>query len=89
MSVFIVTYDLNEEANRPPLLDDLKKIYPTWAKLSESSYAVETSKTPRQVYDSLEKHIDDNDNLYVVTLSKPFYGRGPKIVNDWLSNNLP
>lgn len=88
MATLIVTYDLNQESNRPPLLSDLKKQYPIWARLSESSYAISTSKTPKQVFGDLNKHLDENDNLYVITLSRPYWGRGPKDVNDWLSNNL-
>lgn len=89
MPCSIVTYDLNEETRRPPLLQDLKKLYPTWAKLSESSYAILSSDTPSDVYNALKKHIDKNDNMYVITLSKPYAGRGPKDVNDWLEDNLP
>lgn len=89
MSTLIVTYDLNKETKRPPLLADLKKLYPSWARLSESSYAISTSSTPKQVFDSLKKHLDDNDNLYVITLTHPYWGHGSQDVNDWLANNLP
>jgi len=89
MACYIVTYDLNEERRRPPLLADLKRFYPLWAKLSESSYSIDTHDAPSDVFRSLEKHIDKNDNLYVISLSKPYAGRGPKEVNDWLENNLP
>ncbi|MBC7279836.1 hypothetical protein [Hoeflea sp.] len=87
MAVYIVTYDLNRETSRPPILKDIKE-YP-WAKLSESSYAIETSETPSQVFNRLKEHIDDNDNLYVITLKRPYAGRGPKEVNDWLEPRLP
>jgi hypothetical protein len=32
--------------------------------------------------------IDENDNLYIITLKKPWTGFGPKDVNKWLENNL-
>jgi len=86
MAVYIVTYDLNKETKRPDILSDIKKT--SWAKLSESSYAISTTETPTEVYNRLSKHIDNNDNLYVITLKKPYYGKGPKDVNDWLANNL-
>lgn len=87
MATYIITYDLNKEASRPNIVGDIKK-HDSWAKLSESSYAVSTSRTPKQIYDALAKHLDNNDNLYVITLSAPYYGRGPKEVNDWLANHL-
>lgn len=87
MASLIITYDLNKETKRPDILKDIKA-YESWAKLSESSYAVTTSKTPKQVYDQLSKHLDGNDNCYVISLRKPFYGQGPQDVNDWLLENL-
>lgn len=89
MAVLLVTYDLNKETTRPPLLKDLKETYPTWARLSESSYAIETSSTPSQVYNRLKRHIDDNDNIIVVHLRRPHDGWASKKVHDWLSQKLP
>jgi CRISPR/Cas system-associated endoribonuclease Cas2 len=83
LAIYIVTYDLNKETKRPDILEDIKTT--PWAKLSESSYAIDTTETPQQVFDRLEEHLDDNDNLYVILLSQPYYGRGPQAVNDWLA----
>ena len=88
MPVLLVTYDLNKETKRPPLLKDLKETYPTWAKLSESSYAISTNSTPQQVYDRLKKHIDDNDRIVIITLKKPYQGWTGKKVHEWLEQNL-
>lgn len=88
MGCYIVTYDLNKETKRPDILKDIKS-YGTWAKLSESSYAIVTSSGAKAVYDKLSKHLDGNDNCYIISLSEPFYGQGPEKVNEWLANNLP
>ena len=88
MACYIVTYDLNKETKRPDILSDIKS-YGSWAKLSESSYAIVTSSSPKAVYDKLSKHLDGNDNCYIISLSKPYWGQGPKDVNDWLDKNLP
>lgn len=88
MSVFIVTYDLNRETVRPPLLKKLKDTYPNWAKLSESSYAVSTSSTAQQIHDTVRPLLDSNDNIYVISLRKPYAGFGPPEVNRWLEANL-
>ncbi len=87
MPLCIITYDLNKESKRPDILADIRK--GTWAKLSESSYAVLTPETPKQVYDRLAKHLDGNDTLYVITLNRPYYGQGSAEVNDWLEKHLP
>ncbi len=87
MATYIVTYDLNKETKRPNIVGSIHD-FPSWAKLSESSYAISTNQTPRQVYDDLLKHLDSNDQLYVITLRQPYYGQGSKEVNKWLANNL-
>jgi len=87
MTAYIITYDLNKESTRPPIVKNIKS-YDNWAILSESSYAINTNQTPKQVFDFLAKHLDGNDNLYVIKLTKPYYGQGPEKVNKWLESNL-
>jgi hypothetical protein len=60
-----------------------------WARLSESSYAIGTEKTPQQLFDYLKPGLDSNDQLYIVTITKPYIGVGTEEVNSWLENNLP
>ncbi|RGP41674.1 hypothetical protein BPTFM16_01981 [Altererythrobacter insulae] len=86
MAVYLVTYDLNKETTRPPIV---KLIRETWnyARLSESSYAVEANSVDA-VYDTLRPMIDDNDNLFVIPLRKPYRGWGAKEVHDWLASRL-
>jgi len=86
MATYVVAYDLNRETKRPPIVDEVKKT--DWARLSESSYAISTFETSTQVYNRFKKHLDDNDNLYVITLSRPWYGWGPKDVIQWLTDKL-
>ncbi len=87
MAVLLVTYDLKKPGQ--DYTDFLKLIrqYP-YARLSESSYAVETNETPVQVYNKLIPHMDKNDQIYVVTLRSPYWGLGPQDVNNWMSQRL-
>ena len=87
MATLLVTYDLNRPGKD---YDDLLKKIKSygWARLSESSYAISTTSDPQTVYNSLKPFLDPNDNLYVITLKKPYTGFGPKDVNDWLERNL-
>ncbi|WP_324007415.1 hypothetical protein [Aeromonas dhakensis] len=88
MAVLLVTYDLNKPGKD---YNDLLKIIKSyaWARLSESSYAIKTDQSPQQVFDKLKPFLDQNDNLYVINLKKPYAGFGPKDVNEWLDNSLP
>lgn len=87
MGTLLVTYDLNKPGK--DYADLLKKIKTySWARLSESSYAISTPSDPQTVFNDLKPYLDANDNLYVVTLNKPYTGYGPKDVNEWLERNL-
>lgn len=84
-----MTYDLFASGqNYSGLLDKIKESN-LWARLSESSYAVGTEKSPQQLLDILKASIDDNDRLYIVTISKPYTGWGDQEIFDWLDKNLP
>jgi hypothetical protein len=88
MSILLITYDLHKPGQ--DYTDLLAKIKSggNWARLSESSYAVRTAYSPEQVYNQLKPYLDANDNLYVITLTRPYYGQGPTDVNSWLAQNL-
>lgn len=88
MAVYLVTYDLHQPGtNYADVLEQIKKS-PGWCQLSESSYAISTSETVGAAYKRIHAKVDDNDTLYVINLRKPYSGRGPKKVNDWLDQHL-
>ncbi len=87
MAVLLVTYDLKKPGqDYSALLDEIKSY--SWARLSESSYAIKTTETPDTVFDKLRPHVDQNDYIYVITLNNPRRGYGPEKVNEWLEENL-
>jgi hypothetical protein len=87
MSVKLVTYDLDKPGqDYTDLLKEIKKF--SWARLSESSYAIETDLTPNQLYTRFKPYVDGNDTIYVITLTAPYFGWGPKEVNEWLDRHL-
>jgi len=86
MAVYLVTYDLNKEKVRPPIVEKIREF--SYARLSESSYAIRTDLSVDQVYAIFDKFKDGNDSLYVITLSQPYRGFGDEIVNDWIQSNI-
>ena len=87
MAVLAVTYDLNKPGQ--DYTDLLKTIrsYP-YAQLSKSSYANLTTEAPQAVYLKISPCLDKNDNLFVITLSRPYSGHGPQMVDNWLAASL-
>lgn len=87
MAVYLITYDLNRESIRPNITKVIKS-FPEWARLSESSYAVSTLLSIDDVYRKIKPLIDSNDNVYVISLHRPYTGFGPPVVNEWLETRL-
>lgn len=92
MTIYLVAYDLNQERDgwqndRAALLAHIKTTW-SWAKLSESSYAIESAQDPHTILGTLRGFIDANDAIFVITLSKKWDGFGPKDVIDWLTAKL-
>lgn len=88
MPVRLITYDLNKPGqNHTKVLEKIKS-YGSWARLSESSYAVETNDTPSTIYAAFNQLLDQNDTFLVITLTSPWTGKASKEVIDWLSSLL-
>jgi hypothetical protein len=90
MAVRIVTYDLNQEKKKRgdyAGLIDLIKSY-AWARLSESSYAIETDQGAETLFAQFSAYLDPNDFLLVLTLDRPWWGTQRQDVKDWLHQRL-
>jgi hypothetical protein len=87
MPLLLVAFDLNKpEQDHSNLLDEIMSY--SNVRLSESSYAIITDKTPKTVSGEFKKFINKNDNLYIITLKRPYDGYGQNLVNDWLKKEL-
>lgn len=90
MAIRLITYDLDKETTSEDYKSVLSYIKShAWAQLSESSYAIETEKRPKTIYDELEGFLDKGDHLLVMTLTTPYHGYHGKKVVDWLAEKLP
>lgn len=76
MPLVLVTYDPDKEptSNEYQGVMGVIKSEKDWARLSESSHAMNTQMTPLQVYEKITPHLDKNDSLLVITLRRPHCG---------------
>ena len=87
MPLLLVAYDPdNIEQDHSKLLDRIE-IY-SHVRLTRHSYAIITDKTPETVCGELNKYLEKNDNVYVITLKRPYDGCKPSLTNDWLYKEL-
>ncbi|MGD1044922.1 MAG: hypothetical protein ABR936_06290 [Bacteroidota bacterium] len=87
MPLLLVTFDPDKSGqDYSNLLDEIMSY--SNVRLSDSSYAIITDKTPDVVCEELKKQITANDNLYIINLKRPYAGVGSKLVTDWLKKEL-
>lgn len=87
--VYIVTYDLkapNRDYNG--LYEELKKS-PKWWHYLQSSWLIQTSETPDQIWNRIHMHIDANDYALIIEVRDNCQGWLPKDAWDWIHTNVP
>jgi hypothetical protein len=87
MIALLVTCDLKKPGQDYSDYNNVIKSY-SWAKLSESSYAMSTIESPTAVYNKLAPHADNDNQAYIIPLSRQYCDFGPKDENDWVDRNL-
>ncbi|MCK4822773.1 hypothetical protein KA005_43820 [bacterium] len=88
MKVFLVSYDLKKPGrNYTELYEALKKAH-TWWHYLDSCWLLKTSLSARQLFDSLKPHIDGNDFLLIIEVTKNYTGWLPQKAWDWMDQNI-
>ncbi len=88
MACYIVNYDLRKPGRDYTDLYDKIKSYSTWAHITESMWAVVSSKTAHEIYDDLAQVIDSNDALFVVRSGREATWHNVLCPSQWLKDNL-
>lgn len=88
MNTYIISYDLNEKQNYDGLYNKIKD-YKTWAKITESTWAIKTNNSAVEVRDSLKQVIKDDDNrLFVIKSGLEAAWSNVIGKNEWFQKNL-
>lgn len=88
MSVYCVSYDLNKAGqNYNALYDELKKS-PGWCHPLDSTWLISTRETAQQLSDRLRNHLDNNDTLLVIGVTKEYSGWLPQATWDWMRQHI-
>lgn len=88
MKCFIITYDLRKPGRDYNSLYEALKSFGTWGKINESTWAIVSSLTSRQIYDFLSKHIDANDRIFIIKSGKEATWLNAIASTDWLKKHL-
>jgi hypothetical protein len=87
MTCYIISYDLRGERDYEPLYEAIRS-YKTWAHITESTWAIVTTKTAVQVRDHLSSVMDQDDRLFVVKSGVEAAWIKVICKSEWLKGNL-
>ena len=88
MSSKIIEYDLRHPGRNYDALYNAIKNYGTWARITESTWFINTTETCVQVRDKLSKQMDSNDRIFVGELSGVAAWKNTICESRYLKNNL-
>ncbi|MFL6646958.1 MAG: hypothetical protein ACJ8LN_04200 [Sulfurifustis sp.] len=88
MAVLLVLYETKDDENRKKMMHALKARHPNSIELTKTACAVHTRLLPVRIFDQLKEYLRSDDRLYVIPLSQPYVGYGPRETTQWLSDYL-
>ena len=87
MTCYIISYDLVKERDYEKLYGAIKS-YDNWARITESTWAIITNKSAKEVRDNLVKSLDGDDKLIVIKSGEEAAWKNASCSNEWLKKNL-
>ncbi len=87
MPAYIISYDLRKQRNYDALYEVIRS-YGTYAKITESTWAIVTSDSAKQIRDNLFNVTDNDDRLFVIKSGIEAAWRNVISTNEWLKENL-
>ncbi len=85
---YIVIYDLRAPGRNYESLYRAIKNYGTWGKISESAWAIVSSKNSVEIRNDLMKYLDRNDRLMIIKSGQDAAWVNAMASKDWLQANL-
>ena len=89
METYIISYDLNSaEPSDYTKLSNCIKSFGVWAHITESTWAINTDKTAKEIRDEISNFMPEGSRLFVVRSGLSSAWRNVICSNDWLKKYL-
>lgn len=84
----IVSYDLCESGKNYEKLYDYLKNFPSWARITESTWFISSSKSCTKIRDEILNIVDSDDRVFVGELTGVAAWHNTKCKSEYLKNHL-
>lgn len=88
MSVYTISYDLNQPGQQYQSLYRAIKSSGTWWHYLDSTWLLSTNKSAAQVSARLREELDETDSLLVIKVTDEYSGYLPKKAWDWIQHHV-
>jgi hypothetical protein len=85
---YIISYDLCQPGKDYNALYKALRSFPSWARLTESTWAVVSKSSSIEIRNSLINYMDQNDRLIVVLSGREAAWSNVVASNEWVKNNI-
>jgi hypothetical protein len=86
--LIIVTYDLRDKDRDYAALYRAIKRQGRWWHHISSTWLISTKKTPEDVWEAIEAHVSEDDNVLVTRLSGDYSGWLPQRAWTWIAKHI-
>ncbi|MEL6216986.1 MAG: hypothetical protein AAFR79_00750 [Pseudomonadota bacterium] len=86
--IYAINYDLKKPDRNYEELHKAIKALGAWWHYLDSTWLVDTSLSATEVWDRLAPHVDNNDSVLVIGVTRNYSGWLPQKAWDWINQRL-
>jgi hypothetical protein len=84
--IYAINYDLKRPAQRYKALYEAIKSCGEWWHYLDSTWLIDTSLTAQGIWNKIETHIDENDLVLIIGVTRDYYGWLPQDAWQWIND---
>ena len=84
--IYAINYDLKQPGQNYEALHEAIKSCGVWWHYLDSTWLVDTNLTAQSIWQRLEPHVDKNDSVLVIGVTRDHQGWLPQEAWDWINS---
>ena len=86
--IYAINYDLKQPGQNYEALSEAIKSCGAWWHYLNSTWLVDTFLTAQGIWQRLEPHVDTNDRVLVIGVTRNYQGWLPEEAWDWINSRM-
>ena len=86
--IYAINYDLKQPGRNYEKLHQAIKGFGAWWHYLDYTWLIDTTLSAKEVWDRLSPHVDKNDSVLVIGVTRNYSGWLPQKAWDWINQRL-